>query len=268
MNLTDIKKDLDQTETLKLITEAYSEIALVKLKRIRQSTETARIFFSEISQVYGLVRSKSKIVTKQDKATIRVVLTSNDHFYGHIDNQLIKFFLGQNTQADKNLVIGRSGRQLLESAGINNFISLIIKKDLPSWQELQQIVTEINRYDQVFIYYPQFRTILNQIPNIFDLTQSQTKILNSGKANNELFIFEPEIDQIRAFFETQIKLALLEQVFLEAELARTSSRLISMDQSQQNADKLLVQQKKTLLRIRRDLENIHLLETLQAKRAF
>jgi len=78
------------------------------------------------------------------------------------------------------------------------------------------------------------------------------------------FIIEPEIKIMADFFDNQIKVLLLEATFLEAELARTASRLVSMDSAQNEAEKYLTVQELALLNAQRSIQNARILETIAA----
>ena len=63
------------------------------------------------------------------------------------------------------------------------------------------------------------------------------------------------------FFDDQVVSLLLEQTFLESELARTASRLMSMDKAQINAEDVLYKQKLLLGQAKKSEINMALLET-------
>jgi len=70
------------------------------------------------------------------------------------------------------------------------------------------------------------------------------------------------VPKILNFFDAQLKQVLIEQTFLETELARTSSKLISMDNAQNNADEFLEKQRIFLSQAKRSLQNTRILETI------
>ena len=105
-----------------------------------------------------------------------------------------------------------------------------------------------------------------QSPIMKDITQSQasadTKNSNLGINIPTDFIFEPELVKMLQFFDNQFKILLIQETFLEAELARTASRMISMDQAQTNAKSFIKDKKKDLALSIRTLNNNRLLEML------
>src|SRR5688500_14062401 len=100
MTIKDIEEILQEGESLKQIAQAYTEIANLKIKRIRSEVERNRVFFSEIASVFGLVRNlaiKRKVNIKKPKKSVSIIITSNYRFYGSINSDLIDFFI-KNTQ--------------------------------------------------------------------------------------------------------------------------------------------------------------------------
>ena len=53
----------------------------------------------------------------------------------------------------------------------------------------------------------------------------------------QLYFFEPSLEEVVIFFETEIFASLLEQVFHESRLAKTASRMMLLDRASQNIDK-------------------------------
>lgn len=93
MNIKDITEALEEGEGLKTISQAYAEIANLKIKRIRGLVERNRYFFEEISKVYGLIKRLAQqkgVNVKKPKGVVSVILTSNYKFYGSINEDLIK----------------------------------------------------------------------------------------------------------------------------------------------------------------------------------
>lgn len=104
---------------------------------------------------------------------------------------------------------------------------------------------------------------LVQKPNTQPTKKKEDKIFGIDIHEHSFdYIFEPEIEKMVQFFENHIATLILEQTFLESELARTASRLISMDEAQNNADQLIKQQKGVLFQAKNAEKNVRLLETI------
>ncbi len=270
-NLKEAALALEEDLNLKMIAQAYTEISALKLKRIRNGIEQNRSFFDTISKVYNLVKyaavKKNLNLPKKPHNILSLVLTSNHKFYGEIENKLLRFFTVNTSKITTDrIVIGKIGRDFLK--GINYsapFKSVIFQKDIPTDIELKNLVEILNTYNHVLIFYPKFKNMIKQEPTIIDISQAINQ-QELEKINSELknFIFEPEINQILNFFNAQMTTLILETAILESELARTATRMLSMDQAQQNAEAIIKNQRKILSSAKRSIDNLRLLETISA----
>lgn len=276
MTIRELNQTIEEGVSLKQIAQAYGEIASVKIRKIRAEVEKNRAFYNEISTVYRTVKQQSaakKIAINKPKKTICILLTSNYRFYGNIDSQVLRHFIVNTaTIATDRLVIGKTGRDYLKNMRYFNTYKLIeTKEDLPTIQEMNALSAETRDYKQVLVFYPQLITVLIQRPIVTDITESQVE--NAPKQTDGVekigsyVIFEPELQKMVEFFDSQIILLLLEQTFFEAELARTASRLISMDQAQVEANNFIKQQRTTKAHLLREIESNRLLENLAAIKA-
>lgn len=266
--LSQINQTLEESGSLKFVAEAYSEIAALKLQKIRAGIERNRNFFEEVSRVFRMVKvvafTKKITLKEKKKNSISLLLTSNHRFYGNIEERLVRYY-AKNT-ADfptERMVTGVVAKEFLQASSYSYpFSTHLFKDDLPSLEEIRVLSDNLKDYEQILVYYPRMQSVLLQEPYMTDLLQKPPERLLDPKENHFDSIFEPEIEQILQFFDTQIIMLLLEQIFLESELARTASRLIAMEQAQGNAEELISQQRKTLLQVKRSLDSTKQLEAV------
>ncbi|OGE17661.1 hypothetical protein A3F00_01990 [Candidatus Daviesbacteria bacterium RIFCSPHIGHO2_12_FULL_37_11] len=262
MTIKEINESVEEASALKSIASAYTEISALRLKRIRQQVLRTRAFFIEILNIYAMLRHipmHRKIVKPSEKKA-SIILTSNNRFYGHIESGVIQFFLSYKDPGDL-YVIGKSGKESLSALNFK-FKSIIFKDDIPGAEEIVNLANMVRNYQSVLVYYARFKSVLIQVPVAVDITQTQVQAVEQSQRIDEAYIFEPEVPKILNFFDAQLKQVLIEQTFLETELARTSSKLISMDNAQNNADEFLEKQRIFLSQAKRSLQNTRILETI------
>lgn len=255
MTIKEIEAALEEGDSLKSIAQAFSDIADLKIKRIRNSVERNRLFFDEIATVYATVKAvaiKKKAAYVKPKAKLCLLLTSNNRFYGAINSSLIKYFIGSTRQlpaADK-IILGQGGIDYFRAFKVfPKLYELTLKDDLPTSLELAHLAQACADYNQVLVFHAKFKSLLTQQATFTDITQIsfylnefRIKSLAGGPAKFVFdFIFEPELIKILKFFDSQILTLLLEQTFLESELSRTASRFIYMDQAEGEANKFIKQ---------------------------
>lgn len=268
MTVKEIDKLLEEGQSFKMIAQAYSEISNQKLKRIRADVERNRVFFDDISKVYSLVRviaGKKGIILPKTKKRVCILQTSNYRFYGNIDSAIIQFFIEQTKNLDTHrVIIGKTGIEYFETNKIfPDFTPMILKNDQPSSSELTAFVEVTKSYNQVLIFYSRLKSLLVQLPAVTDITETSHNIPTS-KDGNFHYIFEPEITKTLQFFDSQILILLIEQAFLESEVARTASRFISMDQAETEANKYIKQYSTIKAYTENNLRNNQLLESISS----
>ncbi|MBI2039904.1 F0F1 ATP synthase subunit gamma [Candidatus Microgenomates bacterium] len=280
MTIKEINQAIDVGQSLRQIAQAYGEIAIIKIKKIRAAVERNRLFLNEIEGVYRTVKQQAslrKIFSKKPKKTISILLTSNFRFSGNIDINVIKFFIESTPKlATDRIVIGKTGLNYLKAMNyFHTYQAVELKEDLPKPLELHQLSQFIKNYTQVLVFYPQLSTLLVQKEVVSDITQSYVLTQNPQLVSKTvsqpgiipLVIFEPELAKMLDFFENQIITLLLEQTFFEAELSRTGSRIMSMDQAQIGANDFIQDQERLKAHIQRVEENAHLLDRLTSQTA-
>ncbi|MDO8576718.1 MAG: F0F1 ATP synthase subunit gamma [Candidatus Daviesbacteria bacterium] len=280
MTIKEIDEMLEEGESLKAISQAYSEIANLKIKRIRTEVERNRLFFDEISTVYGIVKAlalKKKVALQKAKKRLCILLTSNYRFYGNINSSLNKYFLGSTRElpdVDK-LILGKGGIEYFRATKLlTNYKEVLLKSDMPAGRELTDLVNICKDYTQVLVFHSKFKSLLTQQATFTDITatslylQESVKVYDTKK-NEDLirFIFEPDLTKILAFFDSQVITLLLEETFLESELSRTASRFISMDQAEIEANNFIKSYLTLKAYTKRSMENNTILENFASMMA-
>lgn len=273
MTIKEINASLEEGLSLKMIAQAYSEIANLKIKRIRKAAERNRLFFDEILKVYSLVKSiaiKKKVTITKPKKRLYMLLTSNYRFYGNINSSLINYFVGSTRElldVDK-IILGKVGISYFKTTNVlPNFKEVIFKDDLPTSLELANLVSLSADYNQVLVFHSKFKSLLMQKATFTDITAMSSYLNEYVKTSSDessqayiRFIFEPELSKMLKFFDSQILTLLLEQTFLESELSRAASRFISMDKAETEANKFIKEYQKLKSYAKRSLANNAILE--------
>lgn len=296
--MTQIQQNIDEGIALKQVAQTFTEIAAIRLKRIRSGIENNRNFVNNISGLFHTVKSiavkreniseTAQRVIQKNGQTISLLITSNYRFYGDINKQLIEeFMLSTGNLATARMVVGKVGVEYLKASNYPHpYDAVLLKADMPQEEDIALLISKISNYQQVLVFHSRFKTALTQIPAVSDITQTAQKTTRLGEADNISsgsfvpglkalmspssnltdeapldFILEPEIEKMLTFFDNQIITLLLEATFLEAELSRTAARLISMDQAQSNANEFLKQQRIQLSVAKRSVDNERIIET-------
>lgn len=266
--LEQLKAEIKDEETLFGLASAFTEVSAAKIGVLKQKFEKNQSFFQEVSDLYRLVKASSNLPVTASKGVLAVAMTTNNRFYGVINLEVMKKFLGET--ADQNtarMVVGKIGVSYLQSIGFGGKIEkMVCKSDVPEMADLEKLLAMAKAHPKVLLFYPQFKTVYTQTPAVTDIAFSTLPSRSSGGAKEggeELhFIFEPELPKIVEFFETQIRAILLQRVLLEMELSVTASRLQAMSRAQEHAREVLGQRRQQLTKKIQSQINARLLESL------
>lgn len=279
-----ITTDLEFTQTLRFLSQAYEEIAVLKMQRIRSSVLSTREFLQELSSVFYDVKvnydemvkkaqaeeQKSRfrpslfkrqfLTGKKNGKTVSVFLSSREKLYGDIIYkvfhlfQLQVFLLGRKNTSDI-IIVGRYGKQLMDQTKHSVKYTFF---DLPdanlTLHDLEPLLKELVKYEKVNVFYGKMDTVMNQqalVGSISGDTPLERSAQNKG--TKRAFFFEPSIKEIMEFFETQVFYSLFYQTVHETELARLASRVKAMEEALGNIDRKEIELIKHERRLKKQL---------------
>lgn len=275
--------DLELIGTLKMLAEAYEEISVLKMQKVRGSVLTTRDFLDGLSSVFVDVKRNygsriQKLIDKKKYSpqttfstrnhngkVLSVFLSANSKFYGDIVSRIFDVFIADIQKKDSDiLIIGKMGKELMEGSRFKKDYEYL---DLPDGEvevtELQPVVDMLVQYEKVDVYYGRFSNMVNQIPTMTNV--SGQNILDTKDTSSESVVqyaFEPSLEQILDFFENQVFVSLFKQTVNEAELARLASRIRAMEEALGNIEKLEPQIKREGRIYKRSLQNKKQLEVM------
>ncbi len=267
-----IQSRLEELSSLELLAEVFTDIARARLDRVRTGIEKNRLFVGEVAKVLHIVRVTAEdqglSAARKKKVSASLVITSNKRlYYGGLDTRVVDFYSAHSAYTGyvDRFVVGSVGVDILKARNYPfAYEPVIFDRELPNLYELSLLAEKLNGYQKVIVYYPRFVTVLSQQPSFVDITGLVAATPESE--SEKYYIFEPEIDKILDFFEEQVIAILLEQAFLESELARIGTQLTSMDQAQQRAASLIEQEDLLLAGAKRSLSSMRVLEMVAGMR--
>jgi F0F1-type ATP synthase gamma subunit len=180
-----------------------------------------------------------KSFIKHNGKTIFILISANTGLYGDIIRRTFDLFAKAiKKEAGDIAIIGRIGlKQFREVFPKKNFMYFELSDDKIDLEALKKIIPHIVQYEKVLVFYQQFQSIITSQPII---TSVSGDILPTDKSDSGIkYIFEPSLEKIMAFFEQQISGSIFEQTVYESQLAKFSSRLVTLDKATENIQKNL-----------------------------
>lgn len=270
--LDDIKDEQFDLTTLQMIAQSFTEAAAARIKGIRQAFEKNQEFYAELSHVYHLVKvvaiKKGLIPALPPGAkTLTVAYTSNQHFYGNIHRRIMETVTKQVEKDGSDLLLlGKTAEEfMMLSGGLSKKPEKMrFLKDIPNKDEIELFVNKLKDYTSVLVYYPHFVSLMRQEVGMIDICQ----VMEVGSVTvdaDTYILFEPEVDQILAFFERQIRRILFNRVLLESDLSRTAARMVTMNDASDRAREMSNQKHTEYLKVMRSFINRQLLDTFAGR---
>lgn len=251
-----ILEEIELVDNLKMLAQAYQEISVIKMQYIRNSVLKNRDFLSELSEVFYHVKQsykkqieammqKKKItdpkafstLTKNNK-TVSVFISGNAKMYGDIIKKIFNVFVQQvKLSGTEVVIVGKVGKELFDERKIPTPYTYFEIPDADfRFDDLKPLIEYILPYQKVYVFYGKFINIISQDAQASSISGEQP-FLPTAITNVELkYLFEPSLEKILNFFETQIFSFLLKQTMHESQLARYASRIKAMEEALINID--------------------------------
>ncbi|HEX6977345.1 MAG TPA: F0F1 ATP synthase subunit gamma [Patescibacteria group bacterium] len=286
-------------ETLEGLTHAYAQISSNRMKNIRKSVLSNRQFLDDLNgifkdlrlsyrrEVIKLLKEKQKkrgrnkekdqkeTVTflSHNGKTVSVLLSANTGLYGELVPQTFYSFLKDwREQGTEATIIGKLGLSLfLEEAKGKPYTFF----DYPDYggdsSKLSDIVAHLVQYEKIRLYHGKFVNLIRQEPAVSDLA-AETPIAkfdpNQKEEEGDKFLFEPTLEEILVFFETEMFGSIFEQTLKESQLAKFASRMFAMDTAGENIKELLKKMRLEKLRLSHYINNKVQLDALSGSVRF
>jgi ATP synthase F1 gamma subunit len=282
-----LQEDLEALNSIKELAESYEEIAVIRMQKIKDSVLRSREFLVALSDVYvdlkssyeREVRDLIKRIKKGEKSlltglqkngkTLLVYLSSNGKLYGSVTQKTYHMFMADLKKpefANSDIaIIGSAGKEMFdESSHKRPYIYFEIPDTKVELDHIKQIMQTFLNYEKVYVYYGKFANVVNQDPINTSITGEEIFETEVHQVINreDKFIFEPTLEKIFHFFETQIMVNLFSQTLLENQLARHASRVNSMEAALVNIEEETVKLNRVAVRLKHLTQNKKQIETV------
>lgn len=249
----EIKNEINQVTSLKDLTEVYGEIASIRMRKVRNYVLKNRDFLASIEIIFkdalnyytkklsdlmkrGKIKDSSKVTfLAHNGRTVAVLISANTGFYGEVVRETFKKFIEEiKNEKVEVTIIGRLGRTLFLEEMPNHPYTYF---DLPDYgtneDKLSEAIKHLVQYEEIRVYYGKYYSVVTQKPTIFSISAGKS-VDKGAKTSEATYIFEPSVEKILMFFETQIFASLFDQAVWENQLAKFASRILSMDRASDN----------------------------------
>lgn len=244
---TEIENEIVEVNALKNLVDSYEQIASARMKRTRQSVLVNRVFLAEINEIFDEVRkSYVKEVLKLAKErkgtkitflahngkTVSLFLSANTGLYGDIVRETFDEFIREAKTGETEVaIVGRNGLSLfLSELPEAPYTYFDLADHNVSSDQLSDIIRHVVEYEEIHVFHGRYINVVKQVPTKLTVSAEISLEESVEKDSRETdYIFEPNLETILGFFETEIFASLFEQAVRESELAKYASRFLAMD---------------------------------------
>ncbi len=254
-NKKQIAGEVGQLSGFEMLLQTYAEVAATRMQRVRNSVLANRDFLADLNKIFTEVRlaydkeikeavnrqrgnRRLLTVVPHNGKTTCVFLSASAGLYGDIVRRTFQLF-AENLRKTKSdaTVIGKIGQVLYRGANLKaplTYFDLPDERTTPG--DLKKIVDHIINYEKVVVYYGKFDSVVTQTPTAMTIAGEQIVSSEGAKIPAIIdprpgtkYIFEPSIEEVMAFFETEIFTSLFIQSVQESQLAKYASRMVYLD---------------------------------------
>lgn len=285
--LKGVTEELGQLRVINDVVTAYQEIAANHMQEIREQVLMKRDFFVDVNAIYQeVIRSyrhdieklakkeqqkelETLSLIKRNGKTVYVFLSANTGLYGSIIRNTFTLFLSdlkKETPQPDVVIIGELGKQLFASEKSNATYFSISDNEV-NQAELEKCIAFLLQYEKIYIYHGQFENVVTQVPireNLSGVTENKEAATPTEEPKR--YFFEPSLQQIVAFFESEIFAVLMEQTLYESALAKFASRMVALEQAVENVKMRVGNAERETLQLKHYTENKKQLNALVTMR--
>ncbi|HWI41723.1 MAG TPA: ATP synthase F1 subunit gamma [Verrucomicrobiae bacterium] len=253
-SLKSIKKRITSVKNTRQITKAMKMVSAAKLRRAQDNIAAAKPYARKLAEVLerlsGAADIEHPLLQKRmvEKALL-IVVTSDRGLCGGFNANIVKaaqrFFAERKNDfhSIEVVTIGRKGYEFLKNrrAVSKNYAGLFSSLTYEAAASIAQEVIEgyvSEQYDQVFILYNAFRSVISQDVTLEQLLPIEPKAAITEGETRE-YIYEPSqaellADLLPKHLEVQVFKALLDSV-----AAEHGARMSAMDSASKNASEMI-----------------------------
>lgn len=217
LNRQTVEQEETLIQTIQNFAQAYEEISVVRMQRVRGAVLVTRQFIAELSEIFGNVKKSYRLAmeeknqkhtgsfftlgagfmghkqfksdTTQEKtnATVNIFLSAKGSLQGDIIKRSFNFFM-HSIAGDPNsdiIIIGRQGKQLFEqTAPGRKFTYFEMPDSNITIENLRPLMLTVLKYNRTNFYYGQFDNMIKQSPTMTNVTgmvdEQAENTLNQG----------------------------------------------------------------------------------------
>ena len=250
----EIKNRIRSMESTKQITKAMEMVAASKLRRAQAQISSSRPYFEILySTIQDITRankdfSSPYLKEREVKKVMYIVIAGDRGLAGGYNSNILKMVYADIQGKDAVVLpIGKKAVDFFKSKGIPCLTDLYAEAADVSIGDCFSISKQLSKgflageFDQVYVAYTQFVSVLSQVPTsmaLLPLKKPEPKPVSAGKRTCDT-IYEGAPEEVFAAIVPEYLGGILYGALCESRAAEQAARRSAMDSATQNADEMI-----------------------------
>ena len=251
--MKDINLRIKSIKSTKQITKAMELVATSKLTKAKERIEKSRLFHSTVYSAMcdiatrNLDTSSEFLTARQVKKSCYVVIGGDRGLAGGYNSNVFRF--AQDNIGDKEvciLPIGKRTTEYFKRLGydiVTDEFSCVEELNVGSCHEIGNLLTECflkQEFDELFVVYTNFISVLNQQPEIMKLLPLDSSISGNKKTEKKEFIlFEPSSKTVFNAIVPSYVSGMMWGAVCESITSEFGARRTAMESATKNAEDMI-----------------------------
>ncbi|MCL4353132.1 F0F1 ATP synthase subunit gamma [Patescibacteria group bacterium] len=241
---TIIERTKDVAE-FRILIDIYEDIAARKIRLVKGKIVDARDYHDGLARLSLEVGSDFQSVLKAERPReAALLIAANKRLYGNIVEETFRLFLQYiKTHKTENFVLGAVGEEFMKEYAKGIRFTAIPYPNEEIETPTSQLLETVASFHQIHVFYGKFKNIVIQTPDIGEVSgkmfPQEEEDLKALAKRRMKYLYEPSLYPVSELFTKEILSQVIEQMILEAGLARLASRLMHLDQAIEKTNHLL-----------------------------
>lgn len=257
-NSKEIRRRIKSTKSIAKITKAMELVSAAKMRKAQLAAQASRPYATLSAELLRSIAGKmgevshplmKRVVSSgrmQSSRILAIIVTSDKGLAGSLNanvvNKTVTILRDEGREKFDFITVGRKGTDAIRRLG-GNIIATFPGKDKAVTSADSKPIAEIamtefiaDKYEKVFIVYPQFVSTLVQKPNILQLLPFST---DADAKPQEEFLFEPSPQDVLESLVTRAVEFTIYQTLAESAASEHSARMVAMRNANEAAGELI-----------------------------
>lgn len=277
----DIRRRIRGVKNIKQVTRAMNMIAAARLRRAQAKAVSARPYAERLSEILrdvlvaGTGVKHPLLASREVKRIGLVLVTSDRGLCGAFNASIIReaaHFIREQVAPVGLITVGRKGRDHFQRTGDavdEHFQQPSRDVKLEEVGAIsKQIITDYgsSRYDQIFLAYAQFVSVLKSTPRVVQLLPLE-KPSTGEKQARTAYEFEPAAEELLNTLLPQYVEVLVYRALVESLASEQAARMIAMKAATDSADDMINGLTRDYNRVRQGSITTQILEVVSGAEA-